>query len=300
MIMKGFNRTMSILAAVKITHRGGKLMKMGRIVSIAVVCIVAMAVLPFTVYGADKLLVKDGSAVTQFVVTDTGHVGIGMATPIYMGDVSGGGVSKSQLHFSLSGVDSGGYVTSAGVNNFFVSSGAAWDSVAGGWVAKSTSAVVAGSGAVGYRIFLSNACTAGAVCAGLTTEKFKIDYSGNVTATSFTPSSSKELKNNIQQLSAQSANEAFMQLEPVTFTYKVDPTQSHVGFIAEDVPSLVATKDRKTINPVDIIGVLTKVLQDKSQVIEKQQNTIDIMAAKLDKLESDLNKLKSKDYSAQK
>ena len=91
-----------------------------------------------------------------------------------------------------------------------------------------------------------------------------------------------------------------MKLDPVTFSYKLDPGQNHVGFIAEDVPELVATKDRKTINPVDIVGVLTKVLQDKSQTIEKQQTTLDLMAAKLDKMEAEIKWLKSKDYTAQK
>jgi hypothetical protein len=257
-------------------------------------------VIPAAVFGADKLIVQDGSSVTQFVVQDTGAIGVGMAAPLYKGDFSAGNVSKSVLHFSLAGADSGGYVTSVGANNFFVSSGAAWDNVAGGWVAKNAAAVIAGSGAAGYRVFLANGCTPGAVCAALSTEKFKIDYSGNVTALSFNPTSTRESKNNIEKLSVKSANEALMGLDPVTFTYKLDPDQSHVGFIAEDVPALVATKDRKTINPVDIVGVLTKVLQDKSQTIEKQQKTLDLMAAKLDKMEAEINRLKSKDYTAQK
>jgi len=34
-------------------------------------------------------------------------------------------------------------------------------------------------------------------------------------------------------------------LNPVTFKYKASEEERHVGFIAEDVPELVATKDRK-------------------------------------------------------
>ena len=49
---------------------------------------------------------------------------------------------------------------------------------------------------------------------------------------------------------------------PVTFTYKNDPTESHVGFIAEDVPALVASKDRKGLSPMNIVGVIVKVAQD--------------------------------------
>ena len=36
-----------------------------------------------------------------------------------------------------------------------------------------------------------------------------------------------------------------------------------MGFIAEDVPDLVATKDRKGLSPMDIVAVLTKVLQEQ-------------------------------------
>ncbi|MGO9952252.1 MAG: tail fiber domain-containing protein [Dissulfurispiraceae bacterium] len=272
------------------------------IVSIAMLCIAALVIAPFAAYGADKLIVQDSSSNTQFDVTDTGtlilptatgKLGVGTATPLYLGDFSGNGVSESQLHFSLSGADSGGYITSAGQNNFFVSSGAAWNAVAGGWVAKAPAAVVAGSGAAGYRIFLANNCTVGSVCAGLNTAKFVIDYSGNVTANSYNLSSSRALKDNIQDLNAQKAIETLKELDPVTFNYKIDPEQQHVGFIAEDVPTLVATRDRKTLNTMDIVGVLTKVVQE-------QNKTIDALSATVTKLEAKLNRLESKDVTAQK
>jgi hypothetical protein len=277
------------------------------IVSIAMLCIAALVIAPFAAYGADKLIVQDSSSNTQFDVTDTGtlilptatgKLGVGTATPMYLADFSNGGVAQSQLHFSPTGADNGGYITSVGGNNFYLSSGASWS--AGGWVAKEVTAVAAGSGALGYRVFLANTCTPGDVCTGLNTAKFVIDYSGNVTALSFNPTSTREAKDNIKDLSAQSANEALMKLDPVTFTYKQDPDRSHVGFIAEDVPALVASKDRKTLNTMDIVGVITKVLQDKSETIAKQQKVLDMMAAKLEKMEAEITKLKSKDYSAQK
>ena len=40
------------------------------------------------------------------------------------------------------------------------------------------------------------------------------------------------------------------------------PTEKRVGFIAEEVPDLVATKDRKGLSPMDIVAVLTKVVQE--------------------------------------
>ena len=43
----------------------------------------------------------------------------------------------------------------------------------------------------------------------------------------------------------------------------------HVGFIAEDVPDLVASKDRKGMSPMDVVAVLTKVVQEQQRAIEK-------------------------------
>lgn len=52
----------------------------------------------------------------------------------------------------------------------------------------------------------------------------------------------------------------------------------YMGFIAEDVPELVATSDRKGINAMDVIAVLTKALQE-------QQNTISVLTEKVKRLE---------------
>ena len=51
-----------------------------------------------------------------------------------------------------------------------------------------------------------------------------------------------------------------------------------MGFIAEDVPDLVATKDRKALSPMDIVAVLTRV-------VKEQQKTIAALAAKIEALE---------------
>ena len=51
-----------------------------------------------------------------------------------------------------------------------------------------------------------------------------------------------------------------------------------VGFIAEDVPDLVATNDHKHMSPTDVVAVLTKVVKD-------QQKTIEELSARLADLE---------------
>ena len=87
----------------------------------------------------------------------------------------------------------------------------------------------------------------------------------------WTDSSSREYKDNIEVLTTEEAFDTFKELNPVKFAYKTDRTEKHVGFIAEDVPDLVATKDRKGLSPMDIVAVLTKVVQEQQKTIEDQK-----------------------------
>ncbi len=87
----------------------------------------------------------------------------------------------------------------------------------------------------------------------------------------WTNASSRDYKENIRSLSTKEAALTLASLTPVTYNYKVDKTQGHVGFIAEDVPELVATKDRKGLSPMDIVAVLTKVVQKQERVMEEQE-----------------------------
>ena len=84
----------------------------------------------------------------------------------------------------------------------------------------------------------------------------------------WTDASSRELKQDIKELNAQEAMDTFMRLTPVTYQYKAEPDEDHVGFIAEDVPDLVATNDRKSLSPMDIVATLTKVVQEQQKMIE--------------------------------
>jgi hypothetical protein len=75
-------------------------------------------------------------------------------------------------------------------------------------------------------------------------------------------------KQDIHQLDRDAALDAFEKLQPVTFAYKAKPDETRIGFIAEDVPSLVATADRKGLSSMDIVAVLTKVVQEPLRTIE--------------------------------
>ena len=103
--------------------------------------------------------------------------------------------------------------------------------------------------------------------------------------------SSRERKENIKDLELKDAEETLHELNPVHFNYKSD-TQHQLGFIAEDVPDLVATESRKSLVPMSFIAVLTKVTQEherKVEALEKtvaaQSDLIKAMAARLDALE---------------
>lgn len=97
--------------------------------------------------------------------------------------------------------------------------------------------------------------------------------------------SSRDYKENIRGLTADEAIEALNGLTPVRFNYKVDKEDECVGFIAEDVPDLVATKDRKAMSSMDVVAVLTKVVQEQQQIVREQQKAINELKEKISKLE---------------
>ncbi|HEV7768814.1 MAG TPA: tail fiber domain-containing protein, partial [Thermoanaerobaculia bacterium] len=96
----------------------------------------------------------------------------------------------------------------------------------------------------------------------------------------WTNGSSRSFKNNIAELSAEEAMAAVAALKPVRYNYLSEPNEQYVGFIAEDVPELVAqtSEDRKYLSPMDIVATLTKVVQE-------QQKTIDELSKKVNELE---------------
>jgi len=89
------------------------------------------------------------------------------------------------------------------------------------------------------------------------------------TGTQWMPACSRKYKENIQSLSTEAAQIALDNLDPVTFNYKNDKDEECLGFIAEDVPDLVAVKGRNSVSPMDLIAVLTKVVQEQEKKIEK-------------------------------
>jgi hypothetical protein len=99
----------------------------------------------------------------------------------------------------------------------------------------------------------------------------------------WTNASSRALKDNITPLTLGRAQEALRELAPVEYTYKADPTQHYVGFIAEDVPALVAQNDRPSLSPMDLVAVLTKVVQAQLAALQAQVADQQVKAAEQDR-----------------
>jgi hypothetical protein len=121
---------------------------------------------------------------------------------------------------------------------------------------------------------------AGRLGLGVVSPLYQIDHvsGARLDAGNWVNASSRAVKRDIHQLDAGAAVDALNALQPVTFAYRTSPNETMVGFIAEDVPDLVATTDRKGLSSMDVVAVLTKVLQE-------QQRTIEELQARLEQLE---------------
>jgi len=101
--------------------------------------------------------------------------------------------------------------------------------------------------------------------------------------------SSRELKTNIKSLDTQAARDAFHKLQPVSYEYKTQKGENVVGFIAEDIPDLVAMPSRHTLDATEIVAVLTKVMQEQDKQIKLQAGKIE----KLERMQKRLAKLET-------
>ena len=93
----------------------------------------------------------------------------------------------------------------------------------------------------------------------------------------WTNSSSRDLKENIASLPLSAATSALMALEPVLFNYRNEAGEDYVGFIAEDVPDLVAVGDRNALSAMDIVAVLTRVVQEQQNKIKELEDRLDAL-----------------------
>jgi hypothetical protein len=114
----------------------------------------------------------------------------------------------------------------------------------------------------------------GNVGIGISNASSKLHVSGNALITgTLEIGSSRSLKEGIRDLSLEDAQAAFAALKPVHFKYKTEAEQQ-LGFIAEDVPDLVATDSRKSLAPMDFVAVLTKVTQEQDRRVRELEKSV--------------------------
>lgn len=91
---------------------------------------------------------------------------------------------------------------------------------------------------------------------------------GTLTVQTLQQTSSRDLKRDIAGLSGETAAHVLKALRPVSFHFKDDTAQTlQFGFIAEDVPEEVASSNRRGINAMNVVAVLTQVLKDQHRAL---------------------------------
>ncbi len=224
-------------------------------------------VIPVLAFGEDRLLVKDGEGANVFKVEDSGNVAITTTSANVPLLVQSGETGHLATFFRKNGDDAEiqiGEETAAhkaAVIGFNKSGKYYYMSVYG----------------LGLNRLVFN--SQGNLGVGIANPEYKID-TGRAYCDGFTwvNASSREYKQDIKALTHDQAFKALEGLSPVEFAYRERPEEKYLGFIAEEVPDLVATKDRKGLRSIDVVAVLTKVVQE-------QQKTISELSAKVRKLE---------------
>jgi hypothetical protein len=85
--------------------------------------------------------------------------------------------------------------------------------------------------------------------------------SGQLVATGFFQASSRTLKTNINPFT-KSALDIIREVSVVSFNYKTDIINKHIGFIAEDTPEELSTRNKNVMDSNNTIGVLLKAIQE--------------------------------------
>jgi endosialidase-like protein len=218
--------------------------------------------------------------VERMIITNTGNVGIGASNPEAKLHVFGSNTADAIIGLGPNPDGSPG--TESAFNIFY--SGATSGRGSGGINVRPDSGAVAPNPSLRFwvanveRVIIDNE---GFIGLGVANPSSPIHHSSGAILTAggtWQNGSSRDIKQDIIELAAEEAMATLQGLDPVKYAYRIDPRERHVGFIAEDVPDLVAAPDRKSLSPMDIVAVLTKVVQE-------QQKTIDELTAKMAKLE---------------
>jgi hypothetical protein len=94
---------------------------------------------------------------------------------------------------------------------------------------------------------------------------------GQLVATGFYQASSRSLKTNINPFT-KSALDIIRDVTVVSFNYKTDIINKHVGFIAEDTPEELSTRHKNVMDSNNTIGVLLKAVQELEARIKQLES----------------------------
>ena len=205
-------------------------------------------------------LIEGGTPTNALYVDSTGRIGLGTSTPAKNLSISDSISPTIRMEQSASPFQAWDVV--ANNNNFIVRD-----------VNHESDPFIVRSAAPYYSLVVD---TTGRIGLGVSAPLYQIHHSSGarLDAGSWINASSREVKQDIHELNGDAAFDAFKNLQPVTFAYKAKPNETRVGFIAEDVPNLVATADRKGLSSMDIVAVLTKVVQQQQRTIEDLQTRL--------------------------
>ncbi|MDZ7698230.1 MAG: tail fiber domain-containing protein [Deltaproteobacteria bacterium] len=247
--------------------------KMARVMQAAILVCVG-AITPTSAICADKLLVKNPGGTTTFKVEDNGSVT--SVSSLFINGASAWGSAPFVLGQNLS--NRGLVITNKAPNN--------QKNIYMGWNVGSTheyAEIFALHEGVAYKNLVLNP-SGGFVGIGNTSPSFPLQMGSGAYVSAggvWTNASSREYKKDIEVLAANEAMDAVKALKPVKFRYKVNPEERHVGFIAEEVPEIASTRDRKGMSPMDVVALLTRVVQDQQKIIEELSEKV----ARLEALE---------------
>lgn len=223
-----------------------------------------------------KFVKGTGSTFTPFTINNNSFqdalvlasdgVGIGTDNP------------QQKLHVA------GGYIRVNGLGNeqaYIGGDGAGGDVQVGSFNAAVTNFAIWNE-ATGTRmnLFAKDIFALGNVGIGTTSPNHPLEMASGAHVTAggvWTDASSRELKMNIRDLTGAEAARALAELAPKRYNYKAEKSEEYLGFIAEDVPELVATGNRKSLSPMDIVAVLTKVLQGQQKKIAELEARLNSM-----------------------
>lgn len=128
----------------------------------------------------------------------------------------------------------------------------------------------------------------------LATINGNLDVEGNIYANNI--SSDKRVKKNIKNSNAR-ALDIIKKIKHKEFDKKDDGKHYNIGYIAQDMekidpnfvivrPKTEETEERYYINELPIIATLTKAIQEQQEQIEKQNNLIQSLVERIEKLEA--------------